>query len=596
MPADNILLGLSGGGFRATIFHLGVLRALRCYGLLGRVKAISSVSGGTITAAQVVRNWHEYANYEIDHFTTIESSIRDFVIRGIRERIMLRWPKGFVTRSNSTDLLVDEYRRLFADAKLSDLVPSVDAPRLFMMTTNLSRHSAYSYFSHDGYTLSDTRVPIVNTDLAVAVAASSAFPLMFPALVLDFAKEGATTAQAGASRDYLTDGGVFENLGLTVLRDYAKQNNMSIGHDTAIILSNAGRSIDWDLETNFSRTLFGNLNRALDVMQYWAEKRFLSALSSGEYQVSISDSAPRAQGAQSIPPEIVQKTAAYVRTDLDMFSSFEFRFLYDHGFTLASKLFEQQKNAWGLEDPVGRLRYQPWADDTLRQAQQRQTIDILRKPVRLVPRLRALRDVAVIPYFVAIVLLCVGAWYLLPIASNAFATITKWFDEQQFVTYPSQDIQFNKPLVGEKVTLKTSNLSREATAAIEAAQQRFILQYPGKIVAIVEQSAPFEHDYQSVHRWLRFQGEGQAGNVRPVYGTAFLVDTRDAHEGPRYREVRLAQSSPSNRNEIAGCIDISHPRIGEAIALVLLVTAIDEKDPISTLDVMRSTFTLGVSK
>ena len=44
-------LCLSGGGFRATLFHLGALRRLNETGVLARLDTISSVSGGSIMAA-----------------------------------------------------------------------------------------------------------------------------------------------------------------------------------------------------------------------------------------------------------------------------------------------------------------------------------------------------------------------------------------------------------------------------------------------------------------------------------------------------------------------------------------------------------------
>src|ERR1041385_3830739 len=44
-------LCLSGGGFRATLFHLGALRRLNETGVLARLDTITSVSGGSIMAA-----------------------------------------------------------------------------------------------------------------------------------------------------------------------------------------------------------------------------------------------------------------------------------------------------------------------------------------------------------------------------------------------------------------------------------------------------------------------------------------------------------------------------------------------------------------
>ena len=47
----KIGLALSGGGYRAAAYHIGSLRALHRLGILDKVDVISSVSGGSITAA-----------------------------------------------------------------------------------------------------------------------------------------------------------------------------------------------------------------------------------------------------------------------------------------------------------------------------------------------------------------------------------------------------------------------------------------------------------------------------------------------------------------------------------------------------------------
>jgi predicted acylesterase/phospholipase RssA len=50
-PLGDIALSLSGGGYRAAGFHLGVLGMLERVGLLGSVAALSTVSGGSIVGA-----------------------------------------------------------------------------------------------------------------------------------------------------------------------------------------------------------------------------------------------------------------------------------------------------------------------------------------------------------------------------------------------------------------------------------------------------------------------------------------------------------------------------------------------------------------
>ena len=52
--ARRIGLALSGGGFRAAAFHLGVMRRLAALGILEHVDLFTCVSGGSIAGAGAV--------------------------------------------------------------------------------------------------------------------------------------------------------------------------------------------------------------------------------------------------------------------------------------------------------------------------------------------------------------------------------------------------------------------------------------------------------------------------------------------------------------------------------------------------------------
>src|SRR5215468_7699634 len=60
-PKEGIALCLSGGGFRAMLFHVGCLWRLNQAGLLPKLDRISSVSGGSITAGVLGLNWGSLA-------------------------------------------------------------------------------------------------------------------------------------------------------------------------------------------------------------------------------------------------------------------------------------------------------------------------------------------------------------------------------------------------------------------------------------------------------------------------------------------------------------------------------------------------------
>ena len=66
----KLILALSGGGFRATLFQLGGLRYLHAIGWLKYVTEIYSVSGGSVLAGFIANHWAELLddNSDFDSF------------------------------------------------------------------------------------------------------------------------------------------------------------------------------------------------------------------------------------------------------------------------------------------------------------------------------------------------------------------------------------------------------------------------------------------------------------------------------------------------------------------------------------------------
>ena len=60
-PANGLGICLSGGGYRAMLFHVGALWRLHELGLLTKATRVSSVSGGSITAGILALAWRELA-------------------------------------------------------------------------------------------------------------------------------------------------------------------------------------------------------------------------------------------------------------------------------------------------------------------------------------------------------------------------------------------------------------------------------------------------------------------------------------------------------------------------------------------------------
>ena len=230
----RIGLALSGGGFRATLFHLGMIRFLREANILPQVTHITSVSGGSILAAHLVLNWQRY-NGSLEEFDAAAAELIRFVQLDVRNRVVRRYPLAMPLRAmrrltlrrpirqlTRTGLLEYHYEKfLYGDTCLFQLP---ERPRLSILATNLSE-GCLCAFTRDGLIMQRRRpgqrfhFDRIHTGLAtvpMAVTASSAFPGFFPPLELQAQDVGADPGQFG--RLAFTDGGVYDNLGVRMFR------------------------------------------------------------------------------------------------------------------------------------------------------------------------------------------------------------------------------------------------------------------------------------------------------------------------------------------------------------------------------------------
>ena len=225
-PEDGIALCLSGGGFRAMLFHLGALWRLNELGHLRKLARISSVSGGSITAGVLALNWERLEFDQVGVATNLEKQLvaplRAMASRTIDWQAALL---GALLPGSAGDRLVGSYRRhLFGKTTLQDL-PS--EPQFVFNATNLQ--SGVLWRLSKPY-LWDYRVGEIENprlELAVAVAASSAFPPFLSPVVLRF-QDSDYVPNSGdepssdenlqhapyTTRVVLSDGGVYDNLGL----------------------------------------------------------------------------------------------------------------------------------------------------------------------------------------------------------------------------------------------------------------------------------------------------------------------------------------------------------------------------------------------
>jgi hypothetical protein len=87
----KIGLALSGGGFRATLFHLGLAHFLRDAELPSKVTHIALVSGGRIFGAHLLLHWDRF-NSTPGEFDAAAAELLRFIRMDVRNRIVRRFP------------------------------------------------------------------------------------------------------------------------------------------------------------------------------------------------------------------------------------------------------------------------------------------------------------------------------------------------------------------------------------------------------------------------------------------------------------------------------------------------------------------------
>jgi NTE family protein len=298
-----MVLAFSGGGTRAAALAYGVLEALRdttinldgqSRRLLDEVDAISSVSGGSFTAAYYgLHGDGIFTDFE-DNF--LHSDVAGELVHGLFD------PALWFSTGGRTEMAIDYYdEKVFKGATFADLQRR-EGPLIVINATDLGRGVRFS-FLQDYFDLlcSD----LSSFQVARAVAASSAVPVLFHPVVLKN-HAGCTTHKQTAVEEarsltthspqlshvldglssyamkdqrqyiHLVDGGITDNLGLLAIYEMvevaggAKNFLDSIGGVIAprliVVSVNASTTPQYDIElTNENPSVENTINLVTDV-------------------------------------------------------------------------------------------------------------------------------------------------------------------------------------------------------------------------------------------------------------------------------------------------------------------------------------------
>lgn len=379
---SGVGLALSGGGFRASLFHLGVTRRLHEIGILQQVTRISTVSGGSILSGFLANVLIEKDRSTLkfdDWNEEVSKPFRRFVRKDIRTGLFLRhigW-NWLASGPRARD-----YERIIAkrvtSRKLVELPNKKDGVEFVFLATDM-KYGVLWKFTRDkvGEYVSGQWSTPETMSIAKAVAASACFPPIFGPIPIK--SEGRETA-------YLTDGGVYDNTGMEPIWDenktvlisdcgspfklavprwygsrllrYAEIGRNQVGaqrrralirrlssdyrtvrdfppdHKTLIDVANPCANGDQDGCFMEDKRLTDNPTGG-----YWriqSKKKSFKVGASDEFKSEIAKLEQKWYGySDNDRTDIVPKYIANIRTDLDSFTTDESGILENHGYYMA---------------------------------------------------------------------------------------------------------------------------------------------------------------------------------------------------------------------------------------------------------------------
>ena len=332
-------LCLSGGGYRAALFHLGALLRLHATGRLQGLDTISAVSGGSIASAWLATRYvrgrrdddESFAQWcgRIDFKTEVVEPFRAVArqdLRSVPVLLTLAW--NWLWPSTRVNLLRARYEKIFEGLELRDLPAS---PAFVFCASNLTFGVNWEFSRRrcgdfqTGYLRRHGRIT-----LATAVAASACFPPLFGPLRLPFKAEdfigGCHRSAYGdhlRDRVELSDGGVYDNLGTEPV----------IKSCSEMLVSDAGAPFAFVAGEHVFRRLLRYVSVVGNQAAALRKRLFFAGLRSGDFEGAYWNLGDRSDaGAEGYSLGLGEEVISGIRTDLDRFTAVEFEVLVNHGY------------------------------------------------------------------------------------------------------------------------------------------------------------------------------------------------------------------------------------------------------------------------
>jgi len=421
-PEYGPALCLSGGGYRATLFHLGALRRLNELGILRGLDVITSVSGGSITNGVLATRWSNLTPGSNGTFTNFNEvvcrPVEEFCSKDLRTPLLigprLDLPNlGILIRnylSVPANYLADAYQPLLRQ-RLCDLPqPGKNTPRFVFCATNVKTGACWHFHGGPRARMGDFYVgycDVGQVRVSDAVAASSAFPPGFSALELERSATvnftrvdpwGKTQPLSAKRHDQdhgdrslpilLTDGGVYDNLGVEPVW---KHYNTLFSSDAGSPFESVSKSRQW-IVSRLWRAVEISTEQVAAVRRRWLLEELVKGTRKGAMWLinTLMEDFPAEKNCQGYS-DAVRRRLWKVRTDLNYFSGGEIACLENHGYSLADAAVRSYAPPALYQNPGAPFQwpYPDWLDEEKCEAGLARSGDrgILRDILRMIWRL-----------------------------------------------------------------------------------------------------------------------------------------------------------------------------------------------------------------
>ncbi len=347
----NINLMISGGGFRATLFHLGVAKHLVKLNLFDKIRVISSASGGSILNALISLHFDKIKSEE-DFIRLIEKPIIKMIKGDFRNNALLH--TAFTIKSKSVKKMLDN--QLYHKKKMSELsnklTSIINATDINQGRRWIFTQDKFGGFDHDYSNMTD------KISISKAVHSSMAFPGLVSPEIIKKKKYNFPIKDNVAKKIQLIDGGVYDNTGIFSAKEYlGKLNTLNIVSDTIEVFSSTKKKLGlfnqfkrifflvMDLKTRKERSYFvDRLTIKKNEKENCMKDKikgviFLAEKTCKHYREYSSSEEVIPDTMNAIPDDIgydddIVKLISRIRTDLDRFSDVEIDCLMYHGASL----------------------------------------------------------------------------------------------------------------------------------------------------------------------------------------------------------------------------------------------------------------------